>query len=116
MRTLETMRSVIIEVEALQSKYNSKMNLVLRYAGLFDQYQEYIDNGDFDNAYTTYDEAVERINAMYIPDAEHEEDYLGGADKEPTTFDDVKRLYEEWGMVEHMTFNEFLDGWESVSE
>lgn len=109
MKTLEEIKNVIEEVEELQHKYNEKVHEVLEYAGLEDKYNEYMDYGDVDEAEYVYDEAVNRIEDKYLPDDEHMETYIGGHDVEPVTFDEIRRLYDEWDI--QTDFETFFSTW-----
>lgn len=111
MKTLEEIKNLIdvIDPNADDQRNMEKMSQVCDYAGL---YAEYHVSDDTTRA-SVYGEAVRRITSLYRPDAAHFDAYTNGCD-EPATFEDIKTLYREWGMNEKMTFDEFMETWETI--
>ena len=62
------------------------------------------------------DEAYERNNQVYLPLPEYEDSYIGGWEKTPITFAEIRKLYVDWNMAEELTFNDFFDTWYPVEE
>ena len=112
MKTLEQIKRVIDRVEELEKDYIRYTEEVITYAELWDEYQYQRENGDMENVYRVFDQACERINSEYIPRPEHIDDYTGGLEIVPVTFDEIKRLYVQWGMDEEMSFQEFFETWQ----
>lgn len=53
---------------------------------------------------------------FYMAREEYQEVYYGSFVPQPVAFDEIKRLYVEWGMNEKMTFDEFIETWYETDE
>ena len=112
MKTLEQIKAVMDGAEEAKKDYIRYTEDVIKYAELWDEYQYQLENGDIEDIHRVYERACERINVEYIPRPEHVDDYTGGLELMPVTFDEIKRLYVQWGMNEAMSFQEFFETWE----
>ena len=80
----EEAKRLIGNVASLETKALLCKIEIAEYAGLE---QEFLDaEGDG----RIYYKACERIFGKYLPDAEHEDAYIGGQDKTPVGFDEVR--------------------------
>lgn len=106
MRTLKEMNKMIEKINESAPKLLDDVMEVINYANLTDEL-----NYGYD-LYCVYESAIERIVGKYVPDLEHAETYYGGHEPEPVTFDEIKRLYKEWGIEDD--FETFFETWENA--
>ena len=100
----EEAKRLIGNVAALETKALLCKIEIAEYAGLE---QEFLDSEGNDKI---YHEACERIFSKYLPDAKHEDAYIGEHDKTPVGFDEIRRLYEDWDI--DTDFEAFFETWE----
>lgn len=111
MKTVEEMKKLIDEVNEFEHEANVRKHAILEYTGLLDEYNRRM-AWNMDKAEEVYENAIDHIYGEYIPDPEHAETYYGGYDPEPVTFDEIKRLYKEWGIEDD--FETFFETWEKA--